>query len=100
MKKAEVVVGREYLAKVSGTLQRVRVTRCVVKSSRIWSGYSPNPRYRETTRWEGLNLKTGRAIVIKSAQRLRPLYPRCEGYDPAFSEPLRSPPFPSDYPTG
>jgi hypothetical protein len=67
MKKADVQVGNEYLAKVSGKLQRVRVTR-----ERTHDQHA-GPRGVRTTRWEAKNLKTGRTIVIKSAQRLRPL---------------------------
>jgi hypothetical protein len=68
----------------------VRITREYEKSERHQgirgSSIVPNIAWRNVTRWEAKNLKTGRTIVIKSAQRLRPLYPRHEGCDPAFSE--------------
>ena len=76
MKKPEVVVGQVYLAKVSGTLQRVKIDRCGYVQSRISGGHlagNAEPRWRGITRWYATNLKTGRTIVVKSAQRLRPI---------------------------
>ncbi len=68
MKEADVMVGQEYLAKVSGTLQRVRVTRVYKRLV-----YSPSRfgNLRSVTHWDAKNLATGRTITIKSAQRLR-----------------------------
>jgi hypothetical protein len=54
MKKHEVRVGSIYVAKVSGTLTRVRINQ--------------ESRYGG---WEGTNLATGRAVHIRSAARLR-----------------------------
>lgn len=54
MKKKNVEIGREYVAKVSGQL-------CVVKILRE-SPYGG---------WEAKNLRTGRMVHIKSPQRLR-----------------------------
>ena len=54
MKKADVNVGTVYSAKVSGNVVPVRIDR-------------ENPRGG----WDGTNLKTKKAIRIKSAQRLR-----------------------------
>ena len=54
MKKADVVLGGKYIAKVSGKLAVVRVdTEC------------------HHGGWWGVNVKTGRSIRIRSAQRLR-----------------------------
>ncbi len=54
MKKADVKVGTVYSAKVSGNIAPVRIDR-------------ENPRGG----WDGTNLKTKKAVRIKSAQRLR-----------------------------
>jgi len=54
MKKRDVQVGRTYLAKVSGRLAPVRITR--------ESPYGG---------WDAVNTKTGRSVRIRSAQRLR-----------------------------
>src|SRR4026208_2176011 len=61
MKSADIKIGEVYLAKVSGQLQRVRVT-------------SDFTRYNPTRHgWRAVNLATGRELRIKSSQRLRPL---------------------------
>lgn len=58
MKKADVKLGCLYEARVSGALTTVRIDReCV----------SPQGR----TQWVGTNVRTGREIRIRSAQRLR-----------------------------
>ena len=54
MRKADVIVGAEYVAKVSGTLQTVRIERV--------SDYGG---------WDAVNPRTGRYIRIRSAMRLR-----------------------------
>jgi hypothetical protein len=54
MKKHEVHIGGIYVAKVSGTLTRVRINQ--------------ESRYGG---WEGTNLATGRPVRILSAARLR-----------------------------
>ena len=54
MKKRDVQVGQTYLAKVSGRLAPVRITR--------ESPYGG---------WDAVNGKTGRSVRIRSAQRLR-----------------------------
>ena len=54
MKKAQVQVGRTYIAKVSGTLTAIRIT-----------GQSAHGG------WDAVNTKTGRAIRVRSAARLR-----------------------------
>ena len=67
MKGKDVVVGNEYIAKASGKLQRVRVLQAIDHHQRVLGGS------RWVTRWAAVNLATGRTIVIKSAQRLRPV---------------------------
>ena len=54
MRKKEIEIGKTYLAKVSGKLTAVRLT-----------GNSPYKGY------DGLNLKTGRTVRIKTAAKLR-----------------------------
>src|SRR5262245_52822639 len=66
MKSADIRIGETYLAKVSGRLQRVRVT-------------GDFTRYNPTRHgWRAVNLATGRELRIKSSQRLRPLSPPAE----------------------
>lgn len=54
MKKADVVIGETYIAKVSGKLAPVRIV-----SESPYGG------------WYGRNTKTGREVFIRGAQRLR-----------------------------
>lgn len=54
MKSKDVKIGGEYLAKVSGTIARVRI-----ESESIYGG------------WNARNTKTGRAVRIRTAARLR-----------------------------
>ena len=54
MKKAQVTIGNTYTAKVSGDIHPVRIV-----SESSMGG------------WNATNLDTGRAVRIKSAQRLR-----------------------------
>jgi len=54
MKKSEIKVGKHYVAKVSDQLATVRID-------------AENPRGG----WDATNLRTGKAVRIKSAQRLR-----------------------------
>lgn len=58
MKKADVVIGGRYLAKVSGTVVPVRV-----KAEHSLGG------------WLCTNEQTGRSIRVKSAQRFRGVAP-------------------------
>jgi len=58
MQKHNVKVGATYLAKVSGTLTRVRLTRVHDRGG-----------------WYGINLATGREIRIRTAARLRSAVP-------------------------
>jgi len=55
MKKAEIEVGKLYRAKVSGTLTTVKILAVATYGNG----------------WVGMNIDTGRAVQIKSAQRLR-----------------------------
>jgi hypothetical protein len=54
MKKRDVILGNVYAVKVSGTVQKVRVT-----AESPYGG------------WVGRSLRTGREIRIRSAARLR-----------------------------
>jgi len=54
MKKSDVQIGATYLVKVAGNLVPVKITR-----------------EHDNGGWEGTSVKTGKAIRIKSAQRLR-----------------------------
>lgn len=56
MKKAEVEIGAVYIAKVSGKLARVQIIGITAYGG-----------------WYGLNLDTGRDVLIRGAQRLRRL---------------------------
>ncbi|MBX3377502.1 MAG: hypothetical protein KF678_10930 [Phycisphaeraceae bacterium] len=58
MKKDQVRIGNLYTAKVSGGLATVKITE------ERWLG-------DEHKGWKGVNVETGRAVTIKSAQRLR-----------------------------
>lgn len=60
MKADEVVIGGEYVCKVSGKLTTVRIV------SRFYRMYSGEPHG-----WWAQNLETGRAVRIKTARRLR-----------------------------
>jgi hypothetical protein len=68
MKKNDVAIGATYVAKVSGRLATVRIDR----ESRHGG-------------WEATNAETGRAVRIKSAQRLR--YPAGNGTAAPAREP-------------
>jgi hypothetical protein len=61
MKKKDVQIGRTYIARVSGSIVPVRIER-------------ENPYGG----WDGRNLRTGRPVRIRSAQRLRGEYRRAE----------------------
>lgn len=54
MKKSEIKIGSIYAAKVSDQLAAVKI-----KGDRPYGG------------WDAINLRTGREVRIKSAQRLR-----------------------------
>lgn len=62
IKKADVVVGAIYAVKVSGKISPVRIDRAYTK------GY------------DGTNLRTGRGVHLRSAQRLRRrIWPTTDG---------------------
>lgn len=71
MKKNQIQVGSTYFATVSGKRTQVIVLREEKHLSRY--GTSFNPRVIERTTWAARNIATGREIVVKSAQRLRPI---------------------------
>jgi hypothetical protein len=58
MKKDQVRIGNLYTAKVSGGIAKVKIT------DESWLG-------DKHAGWKGVNTQTGRAVTIKSAQRLR-----------------------------
>ena len=63
MKLNQVQIDGRYLAKVSGSLQVLRVVRLDIRYDSF--------RKREKTTIECLNERTGRTIVVRSPQRLR-----------------------------
>ena len=70
MKRAEVVVGGTYVAKVSGKLVSVRITHD--RGTHFRTVYNQPSRDREVhDGWVAVNVTTGRIVTIKSAQRLR-----------------------------
>jgi hypothetical protein len=62
MQKHNVRIGATYIAKVSGTLAKVRLTR-----------------EHDRGGWYGINLATGREIRIRTAARLRAEAPPTKG---------------------
>ncbi len=66
MLKRDVRIGQTY--RINHTSGRVDVR---ITGSREVSGYGVNAR--QTTRWDAVNLKTGRTLTIKSAAKLQPL---------------------------
>lgn len=72
MKQSEVKVGGRYVAKVSGRLQIVEVERIASEWDSL-AGGRDSYGYRGQMRWRAhaRNVKTGRAVLIRSAQRLR-----------------------------
>ncbi len=74
MKGSEIKVGGRYVAKVSGRLVPVRVTGTRERATmRRTGGDYTRAGYEATTRlaWDCVNETTGRAVVVKSAQRFR-----------------------------
>lgn len=65
MKRKDVIIGQAYRAKISGKQAKVRIT-----------GESPYGG------WDGINVETGKAVRIRSPQRLRFQY-----FEPAPVEP-------------
>jgi hypothetical protein len=70
MKAKDIKIGGRYYAKVSGTVQAVRVIRTVERF-----GFNDNGR----THWICINTKTQREIEVKSAQRFRSEIPDPRG---------------------
>lgn len=69
MKRAEVVLGKVYLVKVSGKLAPVRITENLgMFTPVIRLNYAPNSRHLG---WKGVNTRTGREVRIRSAAKLR-----------------------------
>ncbi len=59
MKNKDIIIGRVYTAKVSGSLQPIKITGHHTRYSGEVGGF------------DGLNLNTRRKVYIKSARRLR-----------------------------
>jgi hypothetical protein len=70
MKKADIVVGRNYKAKVSGRLVTVRVD-AIQEHEGFRSAISYSRRVRGTTNYDVTNLATGRKLRFRSAGRFR-----------------------------
>ena len=72
MLKSEVVVGRQYRARIGGNIVTVRIDEVVetpgYKATSLYSGRRTTPA---KTKWLATNLATGRQITIKSAAKLR-----------------------------
>ena len=82
MKGNDIKVGGVYTAKVSGTVQRVRVAAAVER-------FGPPPDYRARDTWQCVNLATGRAVLVRSAQRFRAEVPpllNADGHSPACDD--------------
>lgn len=65
MRVQDIHVGKYYAATVSGYMVTVKITYAYMADSRCGT------RYRRMRRWRAINLRTGREVTIKSAQRLR-----------------------------
>ena len=68
MKRADIEVGKSYLAKVSGKLVSVQIT----EDRGEWYGDSICVVH---CGWDAVNESTGRQIYIRSAARLREIRP-------------------------
>lgn len=64
MKTRDVRIGGHYEAKVSGRIQVIRITS-------MREVFSPDGSRSLGTRFEAVNVATGRAVFVKSPQRLR-----------------------------
>ena len=77
MRKQDVIIGGEYIAKVSGKRTRVRIltphTTTIVHNKRV-NGHIVFKRLGPYTYgWNAINLSTGRTIRIRTAGRLTPI---------------------------
>ncbi len=66
MKAKEIQVGGRYVAKMSGKLTTVEV-----KGIRETSSYRAHQPYTPTTRYDVVNLTTGRQTMFRSATKFR-----------------------------
>lgn len=71
MKGHEIKQGGTYLAKVSGSVQAVRVEAEVSRYTDRVDRFSGRRVGCTTTNWICVNLATGRRVVVRSAQRFR-----------------------------
>lgn len=69
MKKDEVKIGAVYEVRLHGVLTRVRIEEAF--TTRHWVGMASSGKRQSRTHWSATNLRTGRAIQIKSAAKLR-----------------------------
>ena len=72
MRADQVKIGEVYEANVSGNAVPVKVLREIDRGICGVDRYSGRSWSLPRKGWEAKNLKTGRTIFIKSAQRLRP----------------------------
>jgi len=72
MLKSEVVIGRQYRARIGANVVTVRIDEKVekpgYKATSLYSGRRTTPA---KTHWLATNLATGRQVTIKSAAKLR-----------------------------
>lgn len=71
MKKAEIVVGGIYVAKVSGKLTKVRVDEIREVDRQCMSGGLRSLEGKTETRYDVTNLTTGRQTTFRSAAKFR-----------------------------
>lgn len=72
MKRNQVQVGKVYAVKVSGTVQPVRLTQDRGITAKTHFGYvGARTQLEKHDGWDGKNEKTGRAVRIRSAAKLR-----------------------------
>lgn len=73
MKREEIIVGKTYIARISGQFVPVRIDRENEDKRRFsgvdYSGHMQTRKYHGG--WQATNLKTNREIRIKSAAKLR-----------------------------
>lgn len=72
MKATDIKVGGVYLAKVNGTIARVRVDSIDVREGRSYTtALGTRGSVRGSTSYQVTNLRTGRRTTFRSAVKLR-----------------------------
>lgn len=71
MKKTDIAVGSEYLAKVSGKMVLVKVDEIKDEVVGVRQSYLGKSVRRQATRYYVTNLSTGRKLVFRSASKFR-----------------------------